>query len=173
MWEIATKSCENDIQAKTVITKETHRLIKEVNYRIENFKFNTAISAFMTYSNVIIKEAAAGIDKDNLEKFLILFAPFAPHFAEEIWYRLGYENSIFETGNWPEFNPDLIKKDTIEIPVQVNGRVREIIEIEKESKKEEILSEVKELEKIRKYIKGKEVIKEIYVPEKVVNFVTK
>ncbi len=173
MWNICVKSCRQKVENSRQLTEQTHKLIKKVTKRIKDFKMNTAISAFMSYSNFVAREAADGIDQENLEKIIVLLAPFAPHFAEEIWFRLGYEESIFELAEWPDYDPDLIAKKLIEIPVQVNGRVRETIKIEKGMEKGKVLNKAEQQEKIKAYLEGKEFVKKIYVPDRIVNFVLK
>ncbi|MFW6269107.1 MAG: class I tRNA ligase family protein, partial [Bacillota bacterium] len=171
MWNICLMSCEKDIEPDEEVTRETHKLIKKVKERIENFKLNTVISAFMSYSNFVARETTEGISRNNLEIFIKLLAPFAPHFAEEIWEKAGHKDSIFTVGDWPEADPELIKEETVEIPVQVNGRVRDTLEIQKDSDKDTVLEKAKNIDKIQGYLEGEEIIKEIYVPEKIVNFV--
>ena len=153
------------------VKKETHKLVKGIAERLENNKVNTAVSLFMSYINFINKEHPEGLDRDSLNTITILLAPFAPHFAEEIWDAAGNIGSIFETGRWPEYDENILQETVIEIPVQINGRVRDTIVIDKEALQEEIIKKAKASEIIRSYIEGGNVYKEIYVPQKVVNFV--
>jgi leucyl-tRNA synthetase len=106
-----------------------------------------------------------------LGKFITLLAPFVPHFAEEIWEAMGNTQSIFETGQWPEYDPNIVQESTIEVPVQINGRVRDIIIIERDAPKDEVIQKAKASAVIKGYIEGNKIYKEIYIPQKVINFV--
>ena len=173
VWTIAMKSLDNNVLSKPDVVKETHKLTKGVIERLENQKVNTAISLFMSYINYLSKEHPEGLDKDSLGKFITLLAPFVPHFAEEIWEAMGNTQSIFETSQWPEYDTNIIQESTIEIPIQINGKVRDIIIIEKDAPKDEAIKKAKSSEVIKSYIEGNSIYKEIYIPQKVINFVIK
>jgi len=127
----------------------------------------------MSYINYLSKEHPEGLDKDSLGKFITLLAPFVPHFAEEIWEAMGNTQSIFETSQWPEYDTNIVQESTIEIPIQINGKVRDIIIIEKDAPKDEAIKKAKSSEVIKSYIEGNSIYKEIYIPQKVINFVVK
>lgn len=173
VWAIAMKSIEYNPVSKPDVVKETHKLVKGVVERLENQKVNTVISLFMSYVNYIGKEHPEGLDKDCLSKFITLLAPFVPHFAEEIWEAMGNKRSIFETGHWPVYDPNIIEELTIEIPVQINGRVRDTIVIERNTPEAEAIKKAKSSEIIKSYMEGKSIYKEFYIPQKVINFVVK
>ncbi len=110
-----------------------------------------------------------GIDKDTVETYTILLAPFAPHIAEELWRDLGHTDSVFAQG-WPSYDETMMKEDTIEIAVQVNGKLRATVSIAADASKEDAI------EAGRKAVEGKlsgNVVKEIYVPGKIINIVVK
>jgi leucyl-tRNA synthetase len=112
------------------------------------------------------------IDKEVGEKFILILSPFAPHIAEEIWQRLGHQKTLaYEP--WPQYDVNLIKEDTIEIPIQINGKLRGKITISVTLSDKEILEQARCEEKILPYLQGKQIIKEIYVPGKLINFVVK
>jgi len=173
MWKICLKSCQQDIEPREKVTEETHKLIKKVSQRIKDLKFNTVVSAFMSYSNFLAREAEGGLSRNNLEKVVTLLAPFVPHFAEEIWHRSGYEESIFQIGEWPDYDPALVQEETLEIPVQVNGRVRETLNIEKGQNKEAVVAAAEKLPKVKEYLGGREIKKIVFVSDRIVNFVLK
>ncbi len=173
LWGIALKSIEKEVTPREDVIKETHKLIKKVRERLESFKFNTAVSAFMSYTNYIVKVSPEGIEKETLKQVINLVAPFAPHFAEEIWKRMGHKKSIFLSKRWPEYDPELVKDEVIDIPVQINGKLRDIVKVDKDFGKDEVISKAMTLDKVANYIGKRQVIKEVYVPQKVINFVVK
>ena len=156
--------------AESETIKLKHQTIKKVGDDIENLRFNTAISQMMIFTNHLT--TLKSINREILQTFAQLLAPFIPHTAEEIWQRLGNENSItFEP--WPEYDKELVKENIISIAIQVNGKLRANIEIDANADKEDILKSAKENDRIDNYIGGKELIKEIYVPGRLINFVVK
>ena len=133
-------------------------------------EFNTAISRMMEFVNAGMK--APRIDNAVLEPFVLLLAPFAPHMAEELWERLGHSPSLaYEP--WPEHDETLLTQEFVEIPVQVNGKVRSRISAAPGADKATVLSAAKSDETIQGYLDGKQVVKEVYVPGRMVNFVIK
>ena len=107
-----------------------------------------------------------------LEPFVLLMGAYAPHWAEEVWHRLGHEASI-SGAQWPTADPQYLVGDTTTIVVQVMGKVRDQIEVAADASKEDILAQATSTEKIQQWIKGKQIVKEIYVPGKLVNLVVK
>jgi len=173
VWSIAMKSLEHNPVSIPDVVKETHKLIKGVVERLENQKVNTAISLLMSYINYVVKEHPKGLDKDSLSKFITLLAPFVPHFAEEIWEAMGNTQSIFETSQWPVYDMNIIEESIIEIPVQINGKVRDTIIIEKDAPKDDVIKKARSSKVIKSYMEGNSIYKEIYIPQKVINFVVK
>jgi len=164
------------------VIKEIHKLDKKIEEDLEATKFNTAIAAFMEFLNFANlnpegkPSASYGaskkeIGRDVIERFLILLAPFAPHITEELWHQLGHRDSIHKQ-KWPKYNPRLIKEEIITLVIQINGRVRDKIEVEagiSEKKAKELALMSK---KIQNWISGKEIKKVIFVQEKLINIVT-
>ncbi len=152
--------------------KALHECIQKVSSDIEDLSFNTAISAMMIFVNEAIKWDS--VPKSVLESFLKLLAPFAPHICEELWRRLGHQDSIAHAG-WPEFREEYLVAETITYPVQVNGKVRANIEVDSDKAKDKafVLEQAKAEENVQKYLGEGAVIKEIFVPERIVNFVVK
>lgn len=146
---------------------EMHRTIKKVSSDFENLKYNTAIAAMMSLINDFYKKNA--VNKAEYKTLITMLNPVAPHITEEIWQRIGGEGRLYQQ-TWPEFDEALTVENTIEIAVQVNGKVRATISIGKDDPKDAVLAKAKEA------IAGKfdgNIIKEIYVPGKIVNIVMK
>ena len=148
-----------------------HKTIKKVGYDIENIKFNTAIAALMALINDVT--ATGSITKKELEIFTILLNPFAPHVTEEVWQQSKLGEGIVAQAQWPSYDEAKCKDDTIEIVVQVNGRVKAKLTVEADIDKNAALAQAKSNEKIAPLIDGKNIIKEIYVPGKLVNIVAR
>ena len=171
-WKLACDSIEANVSATPEMIKLRHKLIHDITTRLEQFSLNTAISKFMEYNNALIKEAQAqgGVDKETIETYTILLAPFAPHIAEELWEKLVHEGTVFEA-EWPESDEELRKDNVREIPVQINGKTRAVVSVAVDASKEEALKEAKEAaaDKIGDAV----IIKEIYVPGKIINLVVR
>ncbi|MBQ8262990.1 MAG: leucine--tRNA ligase [Lachnospiraceae bacterium] len=147
-----------------------HKTIKKVTNDIEDMKFNTAIASLMTLLNDIT--AAGAISKEDLGIFAKLLCPFAPHVAEEIWEVLGNDGFI-SMAKWPEYDEAKTIDASVEIGVQVNGKLKGTIVIPTGCEKDKVLEIAKADEKVKAAIDGKALVKEIYVPNKIVNFVVK
>lgn len=152
--------------------KVLHKCIKKVTEDVEDLSFNTAISAMMIFINEANKWDKH--PKTVLESFLKLLSPFAPHISEELWSRLGHEQSIAYV-NWPEFKEEYLISDTQMYPIQVNGKVRGEIYVprDKAKDKEYVLSEAKAVKNVERYLEEGKLVKEIFVPERIVNLVVK
>ena len=165
LTDIATATEENpEIESKV------HKTIKKVSEDIESMKFNTAIAAMMTLINDFGK--AGAITKTDLLNFIKLLSPFAPHLAEEMWAELGQEGFI-ATAEWPAWDEEKTKDATVEIGVQVNGKVRGTIRIPADCGRDEALAAGKADPNVQKFIEGKTVVKEVYVPGRILNIVVK
>ncbi len=162
-----------------------HQTIKKVTEDIENFKFNTAISALMILLNEMEKQSQLSIVSCQL--FLKLLSPFAPHLSEELWQQLKAQSSRQRRGSpkaaklkvfksiheesWPKYDKKMIKEETYKIPIQINGKVRAEIEIETDWKDEKVKEAALANETVKKWISGKEIKKVIYAKNKIVNIV--
>lgn len=151
--------------------KLLHKTIKKVGTDIENYKFNTAIASLMILVNNGLPNDES-LQWEWKDTFVKLLHPFAPHLAEELWERLGATGSVF-TASWPEYEEFMTIDDTVKIWVQVLGKLRGTIEINKDEDKESVLEKAKNNEDVIKWLEGKDLIKEIYVPGKIVNLVIK
>lgn len=145
-----------------------HKTIKKVTQDIDEFKFNTAVSQMMIFVN----EATVNwqISRNTLESFLIILAPFAPHLAEELRFRLGNEFSIFTNWVWPKYDESLVIDETVNIAVQFNGKLRWAMLVDKNIQEVEMLEIVKNDEKLSKYIDW-EIKKVIFVPWRIINII--
>jgi len=177
VWKLFEKaksviSTEEDKEIEKLI----HKTIKKVTEDIENFRFNTAISALMILVNEL-QNRNYGIW--HLKTLISLLAPFAPHFCEELWqtHFVKIRNLKFEIRNsihnqpWPKYDPKLVKEEMIILVIQVNGKVRDKIEVEASISEEKAKEIALSREKIQKWISGKEVKKVIFVPGKLINIV--
>ncbi|HIU77912.1 MAG TPA: leucine--tRNA ligase [Candidatus Avilachnospira avicola] len=170
-YRLVMDSKDKDIEPTREMLTERHKLIKDIETRFDSFSLNTVISGFMEHNNALmdIAKREGGIDKETLRTFAILLAPFAPHLAEEAWHDLGGTESVFKAG-WPSYEEEMIKEDVIKIPVQVNGKVKTVLEVAADTDKDKVIELAKEALSGR--ISGS-FVKEIYVPGKIVNFVVK
>jgi len=151
--------------------KLLHKTIKKVEDDINDYKFNTAIASLMILVNNWLPKSEE-LQKIWKETFVILLHPFAPHLAEELWKQSWEKESIF-FAPWPKYDEKLIVDDTLTIAVQILGKVRGTIEINKNEEKESVLQKAKSEKNVSKWLEWKELIKEIYVPWKIINFVVK
>ena len=147
--------------------------IKCIREDIEKFQMNTCIARIMEYVNILTKKSKEiVIPKYYLEKLVLLLAPFTPHLAEEMWELLGNTPSV-HSEKYPEIDENKLKLNTYEMVVQVNGKVRGKIEMEKDSSKEKMEAKALENDKVKKFTDGKKIVKVITVPNKLVNIVIK
>ena len=145
-----------------------HKTIKAVSNDTANMSFNTAISRMMEFVNFYTKQSAR--PKSAMEQFVLLLAPYAPHLAEELWQILGNDDTLaYEP--WPQFEESLTKDTTIQVPVQVNGKVRDKISVPADISKEDLEDAAKTSPKIADQIEGKTIRKTIVIPGRMVNFV--
>ncbi|GMA57871.1 hypothetical protein GCM10025858_23740 [Alicyclobacillus sacchari] len=157
---------------RPALTKLRHRFVASLTERMESFRFNTAVSAFMEYVNALSGEAKDGIDRSSLETLSIAIAPFAPHLGEEMWSLLGHESSVFDA-TWPTYDDAWLKDDEVEIAVQVNGRVRARLTVAADIGQEDAIEQAKALPDLAEWLAGKEIAKQIYVPGRLVNIVVR
>ena len=147
-----------------------HKTIKKVSLDLEAMKFNTAIAALMTTINEFYDDGY--VTKDELKTFITLLYPIAPHITEEIWELQSFGGMLNES-SWPLWDEELTIDDIIEIPVQINGKMRGKIMIPKDGDIHQAKTLIKEDEKINSFLDGKEIVKEIFVPGKIFNIVVK
>ncbi|MBR3961730.1 MAG: leucine--tRNA ligase [Clostridia bacterium] len=155
---------------RSEIEAEMHRTIKKVTEDIEGLKMNTAIAAMMALLNVIANTGK--ITKGELKTLLILLNPFAPHITEEMWVNADFGGMLNETA-WPEFDEAKCVDSTVEIVVQINGKIRARLNVPAEISAPDAIALAKEDLAVKAEIEGKNVIKEIYIPKKLINIVVK
>ena len=163
-----------DIARGTGVTPELeasfHKTVKKVTQDIEEMKFNTGIAALMTLINEIYDHGSLTVDE--LKTFVSLLCPYAPHLCEEIWEQCGGEGML-STGKWPDYDEAKTVYDTVEIAVQICGKLRSTVTVSREATRDEAINAARADEKIAALLEGKTVVKEIYVPGKIVNIVAK
>lgn len=144
-----------------------HQTIKKVGDDIHALKFNTAISALMVYLNAVEK---SGLSTDDYHCFLRMLAPFAPHLSEELWEQAGHESSVHRE-SWPKFDPNLLISSEVTIAVQINGKVRATITLERDATEEMVLDAAQQDEVIRRRLNSAQILKVIYVPNRAINLI--
>ena len=166
LWTIFGKRA--DIQRSAQEKKAMHTLIKKVSQDIENFSFNTSVAAFMIAVNELGKLPAVSVE--SMDEFARLIAPFAPHIAEEFWHQLGHEGSVADS-EWPAWDEEALKEDTVKYPVQFNGKMRFNIEVPAGSDKAAVEAAALADPTAEKWLEGKTPKKVIVVPGRIVNIV--
>jgi leucyl-tRNA synthetase len=148
-----------------------NKLIKAVTDDLENFKYNTAIAKMMEVLNKI-SDLRSQISDEDIKTLIKLIAPFAPYMAEELWNKLGNEESV-HVAQWPVADEKYLVDEELTIMVAINGKVRDKMSVDRSqiSDDKKLIEQAKELEKIRQWIGNKKIVKEIYIPGKMINFV--
>jgi leucyl-tRNA synthetase len=168
LWDLAgsvKNKKETTPKDGTVLLNKT---IKKVSEDIESARFNTAISSLMELLNYFRK--IRKISKTDLEKILLIIYPFAPHIVEELWQKLGHKESA-GLAKWPEYNQELIKEEKIKLIIQINGKVRDSMEVNSDISESEAREFAISSKKIDNWLAGKEIKKVIFVPNKLINIV--
>jgi leucyl-tRNA synthetase len=159
-----------DIEPTAEQNRMLHKTIKAVTADIQQMSFNTAIARMMEFTNFFLKAEVR--PKTAMQKLVLLLSPFAPHIAEELWQALGHDNTLaYEP--WPAFDEAALREDTIEVPVQINGKLRGRIQVHAGADAAALESAARGDAKIAELLAGKTVVKAIVVPGRMVNFVVK
>jgi leucyl-tRNA synthetase len=167
VWKISAKVSSDAIVPKTVESL-LHRTIKKVTEDIQAIKLNTAISSLMITLNEF--EKLDSIPQDIYLQYLQLLAPFAPHMTDELWSMFGNKDSI-HVSDWPTYDPLLLVDKEVKIVVQVNGKVRASITVQKGTNESLVRSTAEKVEEVAKWLADKKIEKCIYIPDKLINFV--
>ncbi|MDQ3443234.1 MAG: leucine--tRNA ligase [Chloroflexota bacterium] len=162
-------------EAEAAVRASTHRTIKRVTNDLAGFHFNTMIAGLIEFTNELMKlkdepVATTPVWRESMQTLTLLMAPSTPYVAEEMWHRLGKPFSVHLQG-WPKYDEALAVVASVEIPVQVNGKVRDKIVVPTGSAEDELLAAAKGSEKVQEYLAGKAVVREIVVPDRLVNIV--
>ncbi len=169
-WNLQNNLIDGD-KIRPELESAFHKTIKKVGEDIENIKFNTAIAALMALINDISN--IKSINKEELRIFSILLNPFAPHVTEEVYEACKLGDGILAEAKWPEYDESKCVDDTVEIVVQVNGKIKAKLNVPVDASKDELLTLAKADEKVQAATDGMNIIKEIVVPKKLVNIVVK
>ena len=175
IWGLQEKLTINDERLTMNDLKIMHKTIKKVTEDIENIKLNTAIAALMEWLNYLSKKEK--VEKEGYKIFLLLLAPFAPHITEELWSHFAEASrdgkwSIHQQ-SWPSFDNKFLEEEQISIAIQVSGKLRDILAIEKDiiNNRAEVEKRAKESQKVSKFLEGKTIERVVYVPGKIISFV--
>jgi leucyl-tRNA synthetase len=167
----------SDAAGERELRRATHKTIRSVTADFQAFEFNTIVSALMEFSNVLIKAKEMSVYgteawNEAIRTLLLLMAPVTPHIAEELWGRLGYSYSIHQQA-WPAFDAAAAADDVITLPVQVNGKVRDRIQVPADAGEEAVRQAALAAAGVQKHMEGKQIAKVIYAPNRLVNIVVK
>ena len=153
------------------LRRALHKLISAVTDDSEKLRFNTAIAHMMEFMNLATKQTSTHTPRE-LEKFLLLLAPYAPHICEELWQRLGHEQSL-TCAPWPAFDPALVSEEQVTISVQVGGRHRLALQVDKDCAQARLEELALAQHSVRNALANREIIKKIFVKNKILNFVVR
>ena len=169
-WKLYQQELNDDEPSKDSL-KSVHKLIKKVTGDIEQFSYNTAVSAFMICVNELGQQKCA--NRELLKKMVIIIAPFAPHMAEELWEQLGGETKSVFDAEWPAWDESYLVENEVQLTVSFNGKARFQMTFPADATKEDIEKKALEDERSQHYIDGKTIVKIIVVPKKIINIVCK
>ena len=172
VWKFVDEYKDKIVEPSDEMVKLRHKMVYEITNRLEALTLNTVVSGFMEFTNKIVAEAKniGGVDRDTLETIITLLAPFTPHICEELWQVVGNTESVFKN-KWCTYDEEKMKDSTIEIALQINGKVKGSLKIGADANKDDVLSLAKEI--LSDKLEGLNIIKEIYVPGRIVNIVAK
>lgn len=170
LWRLSEEKPLTDAPAANELVRLLHKTIKKVSEDTATLNFNTAISQMMVFLNEIGK--CNELSREIWEPFILLLCPYVPHLAEELWERAGHGASVCNE-SWPRYKEELTVDESIQIVVQVNGKVRGKLEVSKDISKEDLIALAKRNDNVKRYLDDVQVVKEIVVPGKLVSFVVK
>ena len=180
VWKLILESYPASVHFGTPdeeLERLRHKTIRKVSERVESFRFNTMISSLMEFTNFLMERYRRGKWRtatyhQSLETLLVLLAPAAPFMTDELWRLTGHSNSIHQQ-RWPDWNKELAQDEVEEIPVQINGRLRDVIQISSDLDQEGLDDMLRAQSRIQSYLVDQEIEKIIYVPGKIINIVAK
>jgi leucyl-tRNA synthetase len=156
-----------DVEPSFEDNANLHRSIKKVTQDIEDLKLNTAISELMIFMNYFSKREVKSLE--IVRKFVLILAPFAPHLAEELWELLGHSDTLAYY-SWPSYDEKYLASSQYTLPVQINGKVRFKMEVEKQLTKEDLVQKIQKEARLVKYFENKKIQKVVFIPEKIISF---
>ena len=168
LWQSVVSAEEGEPDAD--VARALHRTIKQVSEQVPALQFNTAIAAMMEYLNHV-RAGGRTPKRSELTSLVVMLAPFAPHIAEELYLRLGHDDGLFDTASWPQYDAAKTVESTLELVVQVNGRLRAQVVVPADADEEAAIAAAKANENVARYLAGGVLRKTIVVPGKLVNLV--
>jgi leucyl-tRNA synthetase len=168
LWQSVLEA--HDGAADDAVDRKLHRTIAQVTQQIAELRYNTAIAALMEYLNVV-RAGGRTPRRAELEPLVILLAPFAPHIAEELYQRLGHNDGLFGSARWPSFDPAKTVAQTVEIAIQVNGKLRGRVAVEVGASEADVRAQALALDNVARHVADRPIAKAIFVPDKLLNLV--
>ena len=170
VWALVADACRThaDDEVRHDVLVKYHQTVKRVTEGMEELRYNTSIAGLMELVNTLRQDSCT--QRSLVEGLIVMLAPFAPHFAEESWERLGHDTSVFDA-RWPEWNAGMVVEDQVEVVVQVNGKTRSKVTVAREASQAEVVSAAQRDAGVRRFTEGKDVRKVVYVPNRLVNIV--
>jgi len=152
------------------VERKVHQTIAQVSEQLPELGYNTSIAALMECLNVV-RSGGRIPAREEIEPLVVMVAPFAPHIAEELWAHLGHPASIFASAPWPTFDPDKAREDSVEVAVQVNGKLRGTIVLPTDTPADAAETAARSEQNVSRHLEDVDVRRVIYVPNRLVNFV--
>ncbi len=152
------------------VERKLHQTIQQVTEQLARLQYNTAVAAMMEYLNAVRSGGRQAV-RSEVEPLVVMAAPFAPHLAEELWEALGHEGSIFDAAPWPEADPGKAREDTVDIAVQVNGKLRATVRAGRGAERAAVEALARSEENVVRYLDGGEIRRVVHVPDRLINFV--
>jgi len=168
LWDTVKAAADGD--ADPEVERKLHQTIRQCTEQIPALGYNTSIAAMMEYLNVL-RAGGRTATRPEVEPLVCLVAPFAPHIAEELWEKLGHSDSIFEGARWPDFDPEKLVEETVEVAVQVNGKLRGTVEVAPGAPDGEVTAAARAEENVARYLEDATERRVIVVQDRLVNFV--
>ena len=161
------------------LARTLHKTVRKVTGDLQDFRFNTAVAALMEAQNEVLEvwaDRPQNLDaaqwREIAETFTLVLAPMTPHVAEELWQRLGHDESVLDQA-WPAWDEALAADEVVTVVVQVNGKLRDRLEVPVDAARDDVLALARAAHNTVRFLEGKQVVKEVYVPGKLVNFVVR
>jgi leucyl-tRNA synthetase len=161
---------EGDPSPDPEVERKLHKTIRQVSEQLPKLQYNTAVAAMMEYLNAV-RAGGRKASRAEVEPLVVLVAPFAPHLAEELWQRLGHQESIFQGANWPSFDPAKAAEETVKIAVQVNGKLRGTVDVPAGTGQSEVETLARSQENVSRHLEAVSIHRVVFVPDRLLNFV--